>query len=99
MLKINNPRTTIIKKVKKRVPIKRQDESIEINKEKSDKEEQGKNREKEAKEIEVLATTSSQDNISQQFTVKVLPLREAIIFSEIIGDPRCKSRYRRRGTR
>lgn len=99
MLKINNPRTTIIKKVKKRVPIKRQNESIEINKEKSDKEEQGRHREEKAKGIESLATTSSQDDISQQFTVKDLPLREAIILSEIIGDPRCKSRYRRRGTR
>lgn len=53
-------------------------------------------RRQQSQKIEKLVAYEQADKLSQEFAAENLPLREAIILSEIIGQPRCRSRYRRR---
>ncbi len=97
MVKINNHNFT--KKIKKYMNVKTITESILNDKRQLEKEKQASDRQEEIKKIEKILGCRDEDDILHKTKTEKLPLREAIILSEVIGEPKCKSRYRRRRTR
>lgn len=97
MVKINSYNFT--KQIKKYMDVKIITESISNSKKQLDKKEQESNKKEEIKKIEKRAVCKDKEDTLHKAKIEKLPLREAIILSEIIGEPKCKSRCRRRGAR
>ena len=86
----------ITKKIYKTIPSVKENGRGKEDKEQSIREERELARKQEVERIEKLSTYGEEKDIMQDIKAGYLPVREAIILSEIIGAPRCKSRYGRR---
>lgn len=89
MAKTNKPQT---KKVKKPVPVCEENKDLKKLQEKLA-------REAAAKRVVSQEEHSKGASAESLFKPGHLPLKEAVIFSEIIGQPRCKSRYKRKSVK
>ena len=86
----------ITKKIYKTIPSVKGNGRGKEDKEQSIREERELARKQEVERIEKLSTYGEEQDIMQDIKAGYLPVREAIILSEIIGAPRSKSRYGRR---
>ena len=81
----------------KRIPIVKENESIKKGKNQPTREKQEIESKQESASIQSSAIQGEEEGMPQDIKPGHLPFREAVILSEIIGAPRCKSRFKRRG--
>ncbi len=89
-------KSNVIKNSYKGVPMVKGDEGEKKDQKQSVRKEQELAKKQETERIEKSSAYDKEKNTPQDTRAGYLPLREAVILSEIIGAPRCKSRYGRR---
>lgn len=86
-----------IKKTIKRMPVVKEHENVKKGKNQPTRGKQEIERKQESARLENSDIHGKEEGMLQEIKAGHLPLREAVILSEIIGAPRCKNRFKRRG--